>query len=98
MWLLAVYIIYQVIVLRNLLNTYLTSFIVLVVKPSYICGDFNINLLNHDTNSDTSNFLNMLASENFYPLITHPKRIKTNSATLIDNIFYKYLEQKTLLV
>ena len=63
-------------------------------KNSYICGDFNINLLNHVTNSNISNFLNILISENFYPLITHPTRIRANSATLIDSIFTNVLNKK----
>ena len=62
-------------------------------KISYICGDFNINLLNHDTNSNVSNFLNVFTSENLYPLITHPTRISSNTATLIDNIFTNVLNK-----
>ena len=50
-------------------------------------GDFNVNLLNTDTHVLSNDFLNLIYSHAFIPLITKPTRISKSSATLIDNIF-----------
>ena len=55
-------------------------------------GDFNINLLNTDSHQHTNEFFNLMTSNSFYPLISKPTRITSNSATLIDNIFSNNLE------
>ena len=52
---------------------------------------FNINLLNHDTHTDTGNYFLTLTSNGYLPLITRPTRIENrinsnHSATLIDHI------------
>ena len=52
----------------------------------YLCGDFNINILNQ-TNNVTNKFLHCLYSLCMFPLINKPTRITNHSATLIDNIF-----------
>ena len=52
----------------------------------FIMGDFNVNLLNAETNENNNVFLNLMYSHSFYPLITKPTRISTTSATLNDNI------------
>ena len=52
----------------------------------YIGGDFNINLLNHNSNH-AKMFLDQMENHNFFPLINKPTRIHNNTATLIDNIF-----------
>ena len=51
-------------------------------------GDFNINLLNCNTDKDTSDYIDTLYSHSFYPTINSPTRITPTSKTLIDNIFY----------
>ena len=53
----------------------------------FLCGDFNINLLNQDMHKGTNDFIDQLYSLGLYPLIDRPSRITTSSATLIDNIF-----------
>lgn len=55
-------------------------------------GDFNLNLLNYDSNSDTNDFVNTLGSYYFHPHILKPTRITEHSATLIDNIFFNSME------
>ena len=59
-------------------------------KNIFLTGDFNINLLNTETDEPTSSFLNNLASNLFIPHIILPTRITTRSKTLIDNIFFKF--------
>ena len=57
-------------------------------KICYLMGDYDINLLNVDTHQLTSDFNDTLFSNEFVPMITRPTRVTSNSATLIDNIFY----------
>ena len=61
-------------------------------KICYLIGDFNINLLNHESYGPTSDFVDLMTSNSFLPLISRPTRITATSATLIDNIFTNYLE------
>ena len=56
-------------------------------KLGYIAADFNINILNHDNHKPTSDFLELMYSHCFIPLITKPTRITAHTATLIDNVF-----------
>ena len=49
-------------------------------------GDFNINLLECETDNAAKNFADTLASQSFLPTITKPTRITEGTATLIDNI------------
>ena len=59
----------------------------LISKKIFIMGDFNINLLNFDSHSPTTEFVNNLLSCNFLPCINHPTTISHSSSTIIDNIF-----------
>ena len=61
-------------------------------KCIYMCGDFNINLLNIEFHKGTKDFIDMLYSIGMYPLIDRPSRITCSSATLIDNIFTNELQ------
>ena len=56
-------------------------------KTIYLCGDFNIDLLQSDKINSISNFIDHLYSIGLHPLITRPTRITCQSKTLIDNIF-----------
>jgi Txe/YoeB family toxin of Txe-Axe toxin-antitoxin module len=56
-------------------------------KLMYLMGDFNINLLNCDSHVPSSEFLDVLHSNSFFPLITKPTRIQQDTASLIDHIF-----------
>ena len=61
----------------------------------YLLGDFNINLINVSNHIPTAEFLEVMYSHAFNPLITmyshafNPliTRVTDNTATLIDNIF-----------
>jgi len=55
-------------------------------RPSYLMGDYNINLLKHNAHQPTKNFLDTLLTYGFYPLINKPTRITSQTVTLIDNI------------
>jgi hypothetical protein len=56
-----------------------------------IAGDYNINLLNHLTNTATENFLNVLYARSLLPMIKRPTRYDKQTATLIDNILTNIL-------
>src|SRR6218665_3350666 len=56
-------------------------------KPCYLLCDFNINLLKVANHRGSDEFLNLLYSHSFYPLIDKPSPITPETATLIDNIF-----------
>jgi len=56
-------------------------------RDIYLLGDYNIDLLRSSTHQSTSDFVNIMFSSSFVPLINHPTRITDTSATLIDNIF-----------
>ena len=52
-------------------------------KKCYIMADWNIDLMK----DKTGEFLDIMFSRSFYPLISRPTRITSNTATVIDNIF-----------
>ena len=54
--------------------------------------DLNIDLLKHEHHSSTKNFLDLMYSLGFYPLIDKPTIITDILATLIDNIFTNELQ------
>lgn len=53
--------------------------------PCYIIGDFNINL--HSDNNNVKDFTSLLFSNFYFPVITKPTRVTSNSATLIDHLW-----------
>ena len=57
-------------------------------KPCYLAGDFNMNLLQVDNNSEIEHYFDLITENNFTPLITAPTRITGKSKTLIDNILF----------
>ena len=57
-------------------------------KTCYLTGDFNMNLLSIEKDSDINKYFDLLTNNKFMPLITIPTRITTQSKTLIDNIFF----------
>ena len=65
-------------------------------KLCSLLGDFNLNLLNFESNNTTGDFVNTLASYYFQPYIIKPTRITDHSATLIDNIFFNSLEHEVI--
>ena len=52
-----------------------------------ILSDFNINMLNFEAHNLTNDYVNILISKSFLPVITMPSRVNKQSATLIDHIW-----------
>ena len=63
-------------------------------KLSYICGDYNIDLLKVKINPRFGEFFDHVNSSGFFPKITLPTRFSNQSATLIDNIFSTNIDEK----
>ena len=61
-------------------------------KEVYLIGDFNINLLNYESNRETTDFLNNIHSNSFVT----PTRITPRSKTLIDNIFFNEINKAAI--
>ncbi len=61
-------------------------------KLCYLMGDFNLDLITYHHHQFISEFLDIMYSNMFFPLITRPTRITSHTATLIDNIFSNHLE------
>ena len=57
-------------------------------KTCYLAGDFNMNLLQIESNTDIELYFDELTDTNFTPLITSPTRVTSKTKTLIDNIFF----------
>lgn len=64
-------------------------------KLLVLTGDFNINLLNYDTDTNVTNFIDTLSNYLILPHINLPTRITETSKTLIDNIFISPTTQKS---
>jgi hypothetical protein len=62
-------------------------------KKVLIVGDFNYDLLKHETNSNINDFLQMMIDNGYQPCITEPTRIVNgNKPSLVDNIFCNSVE------
>ena len=61
-------------------------------KNIILLGDFNINLINYESNRETNEFVDLISSNSLIPHILKPTRITTHSKTLIDNIFSNFIE------
>ena len=55
-------------------------------------GDYNINIMNYDIHPQTEDFVDLLYSYCFFPLINRATRVTHVTATLIDKIFTNNLE------
>ena len=62
----------------------------------FIMGDFNIDLLQYESNSYANDFINSVISHSFLPYIHQPTRVTDHSATVIDNILSNITDFDTL--
>ena len=56
-------------------------------KGIFTLGDFNMNCLNYENDTEVRDFYNNVFQNGAIPLINKPTRVTTTTATLIDNIF-----------
>ena len=59
--------------------------------------DYNINILNCNSDNETSNFIDTRHASSFYPTINIPTQIAATSETLMDNIFYNTFTKNILM-
>ena len=62
-------------------------------KRICVLGDFNIDLLKTESSNYSQDFLMTLQSCYLIPTVDKPTRVRSTSATLIDNIFINFPEQ-----
>ena len=65
-------------------------------KKFFVLGDYNMNCINYEENSDVRNFYNNVFQHGAIPLINKPTRVTTTTATLIDNIITNCFFEKSL--
>ena len=61
-------------------------------KFGFLMGDFNINLMKINSESDNSQFYHTICSYSFTPLVLQPTRVTDKSKILISNIFVSSFE------
>lgn len=61
-------------------------------KKMFLCGDFNVDLLNPQGHKGTSEFIYVMHSLGLIPTITKPSRVTAYCATLIDNIYSNVMD------
>lgn len=61
-------------------------------KKVFLCGDFNVDLLNPQGHKGTSELIYVMHSLGLIPTITKPSRVTAYSATLIDNIYSNVMD------
>ena len=75
------------------------SNIIKIINPNsheiYIFGDIKIDFLKYNEHSQTKEFLDMLFTNNVLPFVTNPTRLTDHTATLIDHIYTKSLQNFT---
>ena len=63
-------------------------------RSTYICADFNIDLLKIHKKHNYGNFFDTVLSAGFHPKITLPTHITDTSNTLIDNILVNVIDDR----
>ena len=59
-------------------------------------GDFNIDLLQSDSNTISNDFINSMIAHSFLPYIPQPTRDTDHSATVTDNIFSNITDSESI--
>ena len=61
------------------------------MKHMMFAGDFNMNVLDYEYNSQVKSFFDLIYQRNLIPTINKPTRVGKNSATAIDHIITDYI-------
>ena len=65
-------------------------------KVHFVCGDYNIDLLNPNKHKKTDEFIDTMLTMSLLPTITKPSRVTSYSATLIDNIYTNCMDSSVV--
>ena len=60
---------------------------------SYVCGDYNVDLLKVKTNKHYCEYFDEIISQGFIPKNTLPTKVSEHSSTVIDNIFTSNIDE-----
>ena len=63
-------------------------------KAMHIAGNFNLNLLDHNTNKKVYNSLSLIYQNGMIPTIYKPTRVTKTTATAVDHILTSYFVDK----
>ena len=82
----------------NVFNEYINGVLNIIAKEKKLCylmGDYNADLLKHESDSHTSDLLDIMYSNSMFPVISKPTRVTdlNKTATLIDHIYTNNFEQ-----
>ena len=69
---------------------------ILRINPLLIMGDFNIDLMCYDSNTNVDKFVNTMMSNSLFPLINRPTNFFRNTSTLIYNSWSNVLHECTI--
>ena len=72
--------------MRNLFQKNSFRLVLQLTKLFFLGGDFNINLLDFETNKKVQSFVNLMFQFSMIPTINKPTRATKQTATAIDNI------------
>ena len=73
----------------SLFSNYLANLMANLTEKSdhvYLCGDFNLDILQFNTNKYISDYIDLTFSCGFLQYVTKPTRIQNNCASIIDHI------------
>ncbi|XP_065642240.1 uncharacterized protein LOC136073891 [Hydra vulgaris] len=65
-------------------------------KHLYLLGDFNLNLINLNTDNHVKNFINTLSQFSAYPMTNKPTRVTRKTSSIIDNIITNNYSNSTI--
>ena len=65
-------------------------------KEAVHSGDYNLDLLKHNSHSPTNEFIDLNFAHSYIPLISKPTRVTSTTATLIDNIFTNIIHKSSI--
>ena len=63
-------------------------------KISYVLGDFNLNLLDYDTNCKVKSYCDTVFSHNFIPIINKATHVTNHHSSIIDHILTNSFDSK----
>ena len=87
----------KVTVMQNSKCIFVLYFSAVFLYFIFLLGDFNRDLLNYDQHSPTNKFIDSLSSHMLLAHVVQPPRIRSNSKTLIDNIYSNVITAKNKL-
>ena len=64
-------------------------------KNLHLAGDFNLNLLDHESNKKVHDFFNIIYRNSMIPTINKPTRVTRKTATAIDHILTNCFVDRT---